>query len=822
MGHGEQPPEQHRNLGDWMQAFRCAGIDLTEKGRAGLAPLHRAYSKYVTAISNDSTMSPVQKDIMMTHARREYEGWLSDLLGDDDESDDQDDEFSQGAAHCVPHAPEDVIIGNDVNSGEPVALPYERRDLGVTIIGRSGTGKSSLLEHLILADLKQGTPGVVIDPHGKLANRVITLAPSSAARRIMLLEPSVTKPFGLNLLSCRKEIDDDDDPVSWAADSVVETVKKLYGEQDKYLPRLEHYLDLAARTLIPNNRTLADAPRLFRNEIFRKECLKHVADRDVREDWKLYDSLRTTDQVTHIEAVINRLSRLLKPKVIQGIVGSRQTTVPFEEVLDGDTMLIVSLPSERLTPARCNFIGAMVLCALADRVFARTVTREVPRLHLYLDEYQRFATSTTAELLTQGRKYGVGVTLAHQGRGLIGDTGVSDAELQAGTLIILGVTRQDADVLAGELPVTQREEWIERVTEPDGTEPEMVPTRTPGAHLSSNGHRNPAAAAAARQLFDATFERPGQRVDSDMPHVAVRPDDPAINQLLVDIMDGKLIDTERLRCRLLDIAFLFAQGASRDGTITYSGSLVPQRYHDLRYLHGWHGDWYDQTDIPEVMTQLEAWLDVYLRHRYLTEKQRPIACGLADSKLYSYVKRQQEADDSWTATTWVEQRRAPSIRRELVDDSTKKERLKTLQQTTEVLGRRLHALLVLCEKLSSDPILVPSGQQKARIRTHLVVHPRQPELDARNELAGRLVNPRKEYVAHARLPGGQYHEAELSKPVSGVGDFDQLEEVRRRSQSKYAIPSPGDVSGDDKLWCSGKNSDTSDDGPPTIGRRSPK
>jgi hypothetical protein len=282
-------------------------------------------------------------------------------------------------------------------------------------------------------------------------------------------------------------------------------------------------------------------------------------------------------------------------------------------------------------------------------------------------------------------------------------------------------------------------------------------------------------------------------------------------------MDGKLTDTERLRRRLLDIAFLFAQGTSRDKTIAYSGSLVPQRYYDHRYLHGWHGDWYDQTDISEVMAQLHAWLDVYLRHRYLTETQRPIACGLADSNLYIYAKRKQEADDSWTATTWVQQRRAPSIPRELVNDSMKKERLKKLQQTTEVLGRRLHALLVLCEKLSSDPILVPSGQQKARIRTHLVVHPRQAEQDARNELAGRLVNPPKEYVAHVRFPGGRYHETEFSKPVSGVGDFDQLEEVRRRSQSECAIPSQGDVSEDDKLWRSGKTSD----GPPTIGRRSP-
>jgi hypothetical protein len=714
------------------------------------------------------------------------------LRGDEDRSDWPDD------------LSEDVIIGNDVRTGERVALPYQRRDLGVAIIGRSGTGKSSILERLILADLTQGTPGLVIDPHGRLAERVITLAPSSAASRIVLLEPSITEPFGLNLLACREPIDDEDDPVSWAADSVVATVKKLYGEQDEYLPRLEHYLDLAARTLIPNNRTLADAPRLFRNDGFRRACLKRVADRDVAEDWVLYDSLRGTDQVAHIEAVINRLSRLLRPKIIQGIVGSVTTTIPFEDVLEGDAMMILSLPSERLTPERCNFIGAMVLCALADQVFARSVTREVRRVHLYLDEYQRFATSTTAELLTQGRKYGVGVTLAHQGRGQISDAGVSAAELQAGTLIILAVTRQDADVLAGELPVTQREEWVEEVELQDGTEAEMVPTRTPG--LSANRHRIPTIASAGRQLFEVAVERPGQRIYGDAPHVAVSPEDPAINQLLVDVMDGKVTGTKQLRGRLLDIVFLFAEAGSSKDARRYSGSLAPRNYY-LPYNMGWFSE-----DVPDVMNQLSSWLDVYLNNAHSAETVRRRICDDANKKLYEYARRQQESEKSWTATKSV----YGSSRQEAVlMDIEKKHRLEYLRQTVEVMGQRFDALLILCEGLSADPLLVESGQQKARTRMQLVVHPRQPEQDARNELAGRLVNPSKDYVAHIRLPGSRYHEVKLSAPVSGIGNFEQLEEVRRRSRTESATSREEVVS-------NGLDESPRDEEPLTIGRRPPK
>src|SRR5690348_2459297 len=91
----------------------------------------------------------------------------------------------------------DVVVGTDKKTGEPVALPYAVRDRGVTIVGKSGTGKSTVLERLILADLAQGTPSIVIDPHGPLSERIIKLAPAAAADRIVLLDPSVSA-FGLN------------------------------------------------------------------------------------------------------------------------------------------------------------------------------------------------------------------------------------------------------------------------------------------------------------------------------------------------------------------------------------------------------------------------------------------------------------------------------------------------------------------------------------------------------------------------------------------------------------------------------------------------
>ena len=110
-----------------------------------------------------------------------------------------------------------VTVGADCSNGDKVIVPFNTRATGVTIIGKPGSGKSSMLEHMILSDLENHTPALLIDPHGLLAERIVSLAPASRKHQITLIEP----PFGLNLLACRTSVTEQDDPVSWVADSVV-------------------------------------------------------------------------------------------------------------------------------------------------------------------------------------------------------------------------------------------------------------------------------------------------------------------------------------------------------------------------------------------------------------------------------------------------------------------------------------------------------------------------------------------------------------------------------------------------------------------------
>jgi len=176
-------------------------------------------------------------------------------------------------------------------------------------------------------------------------------------------------------------------------------------------------------------------------------------------------------------------------------------------VLNGNDTMIISLPSaEWLSQERANFIGSLVLCVLVYHIFSRDLDYPQPRLHIYLDEYQRFASSATAELLTQGRKYNVGTTFAHQDLAQITDNRVRDAFRHAAAIIALGLTRPDADMLAGEFPVKARPERLEELRVPEGVEAREIVTQTPGHDLIVKVHSVSAVREAAGMLFSRTSE----------------------------------------------------------------------------------------------------------------------------------------------------------------------------------------------------------------------------------------------------------------------------------------------------------------------------
>ena len=633
----------------------------------------------------------------------------------------------------------DVTIGVDTVSGQDVVLRYVDRVYGVNIIGQTGTGKSSLLERLSLRDLEYRIPGILWDSHGQLGRRIVSLADPRDAERVIFLTP-LPEPFGLNLLACRPSRGPSDDPVSGAVISLIATVKKVFGDTDQHLPTLVTNLDLAARTLIPSGLTLVDAFRLFIKPKFREDCLRRVSDpeelEDLRDQWAFYESIPSRDRSAHIQALRSRLRQMLAPKVMRRILGSSTTTIPFDKVLNGDSFIIVNLPSSDQMPRElCDFIGSMILCAFADRVFARyqdggygTSGDIPPRFHLYLDEYQRFASKTTAELLTQARKFGAGVTLAHQGTEQIRDELVRRAGLEARTQIICSVTGPDSDLYARVLPVEPKPERIDWVSHPDETVDLKVPTGQPVRLIRTKPPGDPSVADAVRILFEPVPAAPGEYkklhdVNIDNPDEDVR-----INRLLVDAMRQKLRDPKVFATRLVALLYVFSENSYEDkygGRLAYASSRRPRTG---RFDGGPRETWHTKS----ILADLSAWLDVYLKYKEEFLKgvtssssrsesavfddgrvsRDPLVCALRSSQR-SYRRLQEFKRD---IAVYAFQTADAALLEASVHYATGGDYYpgcsdSSRHETIVIMRERLRCMIILSEFLAEHPILESSGQQ---------------------------------------------------------------------------------------------------------------
>ena len=126
-----------------------------------------------------------------------------------------------------------LIIGADADTEEEITLPYKQRTQGVTVIGQTGFGKTTLLQHMIAEDIRQATTAIVLDPHGDLCKAIINTTPGKFAGNLVFLEVNPEFPFGLNFFEC----DDPKDPVQLdrAADGVMQIIRKMMGSEQVFL-----------------------------------------------------------------------------------------------------------------------------------------------------------------------------------------------------------------------------------------------------------------------------------------------------------------------------------------------------------------------------------------------------------------------------------------------------------------------------------------------------------------------------------------------------------------------------------------------------------
>lgn len=322
----------------------------------------------------------------------------------------------------------------------------------IYVIGKTGVGKSTLLETLALQDLEAGRGFAFIDPHGDAVERVFAAVPAEEKERVSYLNaPDGAQPFGYNPLRRVR-----DDKIPLAVSGLIETLRKLW--PDAWGVRMEHVLRNSLYALLErDDATLPSILRLYADETWRKEVTGRIRNETVRRFWRHeFEQYHFRQRADAVAPIQNKLGALLSDPTLHRILVEPERPVRFRSLMDEGRVLLVNLSKGQLGEDSSALLGGFIASTIGLAAFSRADSQADTRrpFFLYMDEFQSFTTLMLANMMSELRKYGVGLTLAHQYFHQL-DPDIRHAVLgNAGTLISFRVGPEDASLLAKEFQPT--------------------------------------------------------------------------------------------------------------------------------------------------------------------------------------------------------------------------------------------------------------------------------------------------------------------------------------------------------------------------------
>ena len=337
---------------------------------------------------------------------------------------------------------------NHRNKGIPFGIRRADRRTHMYVIGKTGTGKSTLLKTLMREDVRNGEGFALLDPHGDLAEALVALVPPARQGDLIYLDvPDSSFSWHFNpFAGVPKE--------RWAlaAAGMVEVFKKLW--TDEWGPRLEHLLRNVVFTLLEAGGTLGDVPRLLTDKEFRVGLVRQVSNEVVRAFWeKEYAGYSPPFRAVVTAPLQNKVAAFLTDPRLNAILTGERSSFDLGQVMDEGKILIVNLAKGKLGEGPASLLGSLLVSHLSLAALERADRPEAKRrdFYLYLDEFHTFATLTLATMLSELRKYRLNLVLAHQYLGQL-ETEIRDAVFgNAGTFIAFRVGALDAPTVAREL-----------------------------------------------------------------------------------------------------------------------------------------------------------------------------------------------------------------------------------------------------------------------------------------------------------------------------------------------------------------------------------
>jgi hypothetical protein len=315
----------------------------------------------------------------------------------------------------------------------------------VYVIGQTGTGKTTLMANLMWQDLKLGRGLAFLDPHGDAVERLVEQIPPDRRAGVIYLDvPNPDCPFGFNPLEAVPL-----EQRAFAASGIIEAFRNVWGTT--WGPRLEHILRNALLTLLDQpSATLADIPRLFTDEKFLKTCLPQITHPTNLDFWtNEFAKYPYRYRIEALAPVQNKLGAFLAQPPLFRILTRPKSGYNLRQVLDGRGVLLVNLAKGRIGGDGAALLGSLIVSRLGLTGVSRQDVPEATRVpfFVYLDEFHTFTTTALAGMLSELRKYRLGLVLAHQYVAQL-EQEVRDAIFgNAGTLVAFRVGPDDARAL---------------------------------------------------------------------------------------------------------------------------------------------------------------------------------------------------------------------------------------------------------------------------------------------------------------------------------------------------------------------------------------
>ncbi|MBI2415773.1 MAG: type IV secretion system DNA-binding domain-containing protein [Candidatus Kerfeldbacteria bacterium] len=327
----------------------------------------------------------------------------------------------------------------------------QRRNFGIKVddrrrhmylVGKTGMGKSTVIENTIINDIRAGHGVALVDPHGDLAEKVLRYIPTSRVNDVIYFNPAdINYPVAFNILeSVGPEYK------HLVAYGLVGVFKKIWA--DSWGPRMEYILTNTILALLdyPGS-SLLGVMRMLVDKAYRKKVVSKVTDPVVKTFWT--DEFANYSEKFRSEAIApiqNKVGQFLASSIIRNIVGQSKSTIEMREIMDNQKILIMNLSKGRVGEESSALLGAMMITKLQIAAMSRVDIPEEDRkdFYLYVDEFQNFATDSFAGILSEARKYRLCLIMAHQYLEQLGDVVKAAVFGNVGTIVVFRVGATDA------------------------------------------------------------------------------------------------------------------------------------------------------------------------------------------------------------------------------------------------------------------------------------------------------------------------------------------------------------------------------------------